>query len=155
MPKATHTPTTPTRRAVFRGVGLASIAAGLAAVTQSHAAITSPSSPNADAELIALAKTLVKQKNVACMIEAEGKTLPPGATAASADQERRLDLAMDNWMATAEQMVDTPAKSLVGLRVKATAVGLLVAYFSSGVVNVEDRLARSLALDLLEAGDAA
>src|ERR1700722_851066 len=29
MPKATHTPTTPTRRAVFRGLGLTSIAVGL------------------------------------------------------------------------------------------------------------------------------
>jgi hypothetical protein len=32
MPKATGTPTTPTRRALFRGIGLTSIAAGLAAV---------------------------------------------------------------------------------------------------------------------------
>jgi hypothetical protein len=111
--------------------------------------------PDTDAELIALAKALAEQRDVADMIAAEAKTLPPLATAASKDQERRLDLAMDNWMATAEQMIDTPAKSLLGLRVKATAVGLLVACFSSGVVNVEDRLARSLALDLLEGGGAA
>jgi hypothetical protein len=143
--------TAPTRRAVFRGAGLASIAAGLAAVP----ALAAPASEtDADAELIALAKRLAEQRDVADRIAAEGKSLPPKASAASADQERRLDLALDDWMATAEQMVDTPAQSLLGLRAKAQGVELLVAYFSS-FVNVEDRLARSIARDLLAAGGTA
>jgi hypothetical protein len=65
MPKATHTHTTPTRRAVFRGLGLTSIAAGLAA----RSALATPSVPpdaaradaaNPDAELIRLCDRLVQ-----------------------------------------------------------------------------------------------
>jgi hypothetical protein len=54
MPKATHTPTTPTRRAVFRGLGLASIAAGLAARSALAAPAAPAAAPDADAELIRL-----------------------------------------------------------------------------------------------------
>jgi hypothetical protein len=76
-------------------------------------------------------KTMTEQKSIVDAIQAEGKSLPPGATAASEDQERRLDLALDDWKATAEQMVDTPAQSQAGLRAKAEGVEMLAAYFSS------------------------
>jgi hypothetical protein len=57
MPKANTTPTTPTRRAAFRGLGFTSIAAGLAAVP----ALSAPAAPpDADAELIRLCDRLVQ-----------------------------------------------------------------------------------------------
>jgi hypothetical protein len=63
MPKATITSTTPTRRAVFRGLGLTSIAAGLAA----RSALAAPAAPpdaaadaNPDGELITLCDRLVQ-----------------------------------------------------------------------------------------------
>jgi hypothetical protein len=56
---------------------------------------------------------------------------------------------MNAWMATAEQMVDTPAQSQAGLRAKAEGFQMLVDYFSESD-NVEDRMAGSIAEDLLE-----
>jgi hypothetical protein len=140
MPKATNTSTTSRRSAL--GVGLAAIAAGLAVPAL---ASTKPD----DVGLVALAKTLAEQKHIVDAIQAEDKLLPPVITPASRDQERRLDLAMDDWMATAELIAEMPARSMAGLRVKAGDVEMMFSCFSDGG-ELWDVLARSLARDLLE-----
>ena len=135
----------PTRRSALHGIGLASIAAGLAVPALASA---KPDDGDASDPLVRLMKTMTEQKSIADAIAAE--KLPPKVSEGSEDKERRLSFAMDNWLATAEQMVDTPAQSPAGLQAKAEGFELLFAYFSSDdFLNVEDRLALSLTRDLL------
>jgi hypothetical protein len=143
MPTATIQPITPTRRSA-----LGFSAAG------------------PDAKLQELVKTMKRHWEATEVIAEEGHSLPPGITPQSEDQEARLEEALSDWWDTVDQIVDTPARSPIGLRAKAEAMQGLLAHMTFTDRNrtkekqlsdadTETRLAWSLAADLLAGSGAA
>ena len=95
-------------------------------------------------------------------IQAEGKHLPPGITAESRDQERRLEEADTKWWNTIIEISDTPARTGGGLRAKAEVMlrvlervvltwkGTTLAAIDAGDDGeLEDWMSLSLARDVL------
>jgi hypothetical protein len=158
MPTATNTHTTSTRRSTL-GFSAAAIIAGMTIPVLASAA-------GPDANLLDLVKTMKRQWAVTEAIAAEGPSLPPGITPQSEDQEARLEEALSDWWDTADQIVDTPARSPIGLRAKAEAMQGLLAHMTFtdrkrtkeeqlSDADTETRLAWSLAADLLAGSGAA
>jgi hypothetical protein len=152
MPTATQSHTTPTRRSAL-GFSAAAIIAGMTTPVLASAA-------KPDAKLLDLVKTMTGQWEVTEVIAEEGHFLPPGITPQSEDQEARLEEALTDWWDTVDQIVDTPARSPIGLRAKAEAMQGLLAHMTFtdrrrtkaeqlADADTETRLAWSLAADLL------
>jgi hypothetical protein len=134
---------------------LAVLLAGGAIATAAHGAA-------ADVELIRLHQALLAHGEVVARIEAEADRLPCGITPENRAQERRLTEADDAWSGILEDIIDTPARTAVGLRMKALTtliaqqkyVCVHIDHTIDDIVaardgNVEDRLALSIARDLL------
>ena len=144
----------PSRRFMLTG-SAAALIAGAAIATEAHGAPA-----GADAELIRLLDTLKRQDATIAAIEAEGRAITGGISAASRGQERRLDKAADERAETIDTIIATPATTPAGMRAKAEAVGLVVlayAYLDDGDTletiakqgDTPDRIALSLARDVL------
>jgi hypothetical protein len=73
----------------------------------------------ADAELIRLHRALLAHGEIVARIETEADSLPYGITPENRAQERRLTEADDAWSGILEDIIDTPARTAVGLRAKA------------------------------------
>jgi hypothetical protein len=145
----------PSRRALF-GAGASLLLAGGAIATAAHGA------QDADAELIRLYRALLAQGEVVVRIEEEAYSLPGGITPESRAQELRLTEADDAWYQLLTDIIDTPARTAIGLRVKAEVtliaqekyVCVRIDHTIEDIVagddgNIEDRLALSIARDLL------
>jgi hypothetical protein len=152
MSQATNTHTTTTRRSTL-GFSAAAIIADFTTPVLASAAVP-------DAKLLDLVKTMKRQWEVTEVIAVEMNSLPPGITPQSKDAEQRMDDALGDWYGTIEQIVDTPARSPIGLRAKAEAMQKLLACMTFTDTNrtkaeqlsdadTETRLAWSLAADLL------
>jgi hypothetical protein len=146
----------PSRRSLF-GVGASLLLAGAAIATAAHGA------QDADAELVRLHQALVAQCDLIDRIEAEG--VGADITAASKDQERRLDEAMDRWWVLAEAIVGIPAHTAAGLAAKAATAKIalervVICGINQTVADIESRetgeiehrLLWSIAKDLLARG---
>jgi hypothetical protein len=144
--------TTPTRRAVFRGFGLAAIAAGLAAVP----ALAAPAAaPDTDADLIRLCGEVVAIQDrinalykIRHTAEEEERT-EPELSALYATQQERIDLI--------EAAGGSPA-TLAGARAIAQASVAIAPLDRGGETEFEGGDAEWLALTVvkfLAAGDAA
>jgi hypothetical protein len=146
----------PSRRALF-GAGASLLLAGTAIATAAHGA-----PPDADAELVRLHHALLAQGEVVARIEEEAYSLPGGINAESRAQEMRLTEADDAWYQLLTDIIDTPARTAIGLRVKAEVtliaqekyVCVRIDHTIEDIVaghdgNIEDRLALSIARDLL------
>jgi hypothetical protein len=161
MPKAIHGPTTatvpPSRRGLLTG-GTAALLAGVGLA----AARAAQADTADDAELIRLHHALLAQGEVVVRIEEEAYSLPGGITPESRAQELRLTEADDAWYQLLTDIIDTPARTAVGLRVKAAVtliaqqkyVCVYVDHTIDDIVaghdgNIEDGLALSIARDLL------
>ena len=117
-----HTERTPSRRGLLAR-GTAALLTGAAIATTAQAApVASLGGAGADAELIALCANQDEAWAFALTIQAEGKTLPPGITAQSRDQERRLADALHEHSYLIDQISDLPAATLAGVRAKAQAM---------------------------------
>ncbi len=170
MSKANHETTTagvalaavpPTRRQGLMA-GVAALVAGTAIATAAHGRYRNSDFAGADAELIRLHHALVAQGEDVARIEEEAYSLPGGITPESRAQELRLTEADDAWYHLLTDIIDTPAQSAVGLRVKAEVtliaqqkyVCVRIDHTIEDIVagddgNIEDRLALSIARDLL------
>jgi hypothetical protein len=125
MPKATHTHTTPTRRAVFCGVGLTSIAAGLAA----RSALATPAvPPDADAELIRLCGEVVA---IQAKIDALHKVRH------TAEDERRTEPERSALYAMQHERLDLIEAAAVSLATLAAARAIAQASVAIAPLNVD------------------
>lgn len=121
--------------------------------------------PDPDAELQRLHADLVaKGEAIARLLEED---YGPGITPQSEAIEARISVEDDEWHDIAEEIADIPARTSVGLHVKAAALLLLLqdetcvfgdetlADIAAGDVGgSQDRLALSIARDLLATGSA-
>lgn len=144
----------PSRRNLLAGAS-AALVAGAAIAMQTKGATT-----GADAELTRLSSILRQQVLAVDAVAEEGDRLPDGITAASREQERRLDEAIDARNETVRRIIETPATGPEGMRVKAEALAALVveyadSYEGSTVSEIAEegklptRVALSLARDVL------
>lgn len=166
MPKATDTHTIstaapPSRRGLLAGAASA-LAAG-AAVTA--AAVTgrahaSPGAAGDDAELLRLCAHLTVASALIDQIDAE--PLTTFGTQESEDREARMAAVDAEWWDLAEEIGRVPALTAAGMRAKARATTHVAArcvcvrltdtiddIIAGDVGNLEDRLALSLARDVL------
>jgi hypothetical protein len=117
--------------------------------------------PDADSELIELARQLDPQWEAVRAIEREAASLPKGRiTSQSTDQERRLDAAMEAWWHAVDRITDISAQTPSGLQAKAYAMRRVIECMQGGAIDAPDgrqlsdediqtKLIRSLTRDML------
>jgi hypothetical protein len=144
------------RRGLLTGT-IASLLTGTAAVATARAAPRAASGD--DAELLRLCAEMVRLRAVADAIGAEAASLPDGD---EEDHEQRYSLADHEWFVAVRDVADTPARTLAGVRAKASVmlsmieelvftghVDTLDDIAAGNVGEDEDRMAPSLARDIM------